>query len=194
MAGIGGIGEYYLAVQALTPAEKTSVPVMTEPAVKSSGLPFGMWSLIVFVTVLFLGMVTLMATKTRNLKRLLMVLTAALITAVVPLGLDLTLKPTSVTIRAGAELVPKNLVVDEVTQTGFTVRWETGVPVIGTVRLGTDGQTFPRTHVEAGGAKTTVHKLTLTQLRPGETYYFEVLSHTTWYNDGGQPLRVETLP
>lgn len=196
MANVAGIGNYYLQIQALTPVQETRAEVAVEPLEKSPKLPFGVGALIVFVIVFLLGLITISAAHARTLRQVMMVFITALTIAAVPLGLDLVSRPTQVPIRAGPELVPTVIRVQDVNQTGFTIRWNTEAAGMGAVRVGTDpaGKIFRWTYPEEGNEKLSAHLITIKNLKPNQTYYIEILSHTTWYNDNGKPIVIKTLP
>ena len=61
--------------------------------------------------------------------------------------------------------------LQNVTQTGITVMWETAQPVAGTVEFGQKGK-FNRRVTEETPVK--IHEVRLTGLKPGETYGYRV--------------------
>jgi hypothetical protein len=50
-----------------------------------------------------------------------------------------------------------------------------------------------QTHTSPPGTKTTTHQFSTKSLTPGTTYYLEIFSEGTWYDDAGRPISI-TLP
>ncbi|OGV96010.1 hypothetical protein A2W24_03010 [Microgenomates group bacterium RBG_16_45_19] len=188
------INRHYLQVQALTPAsaQTTFGSATSTPSIDWFSLATP--AFIVFTALLIVGIIGLLLTHTKNINKLLVVISIAFLTSLVPVSLNLVNQQASLVTKAGAGDVPTQVLVDQVTPTGFDVSWQTDNPSVGAIRLREPGQPPEYNRIIAEDQETGIytHIIRVTDLRAATTYAFEVLSGGNWYNDQGQPLLVTT--
>jgi hypothetical protein len=187
------INRHYLQVQALTPV--SPVDTATKPfSAPANLLSFTKPAFIIFIVIMLLGIVGLLITHTRNLNKIILVMSVAFLTSLVPVSLSLMNQQASISSQAGALSIPKNVIVDQVTYSSFNVSWQTDNPTAGAVRLREKSQTSEFNQVISEDKKTNIytHILNLKGLKPHTIYVFEILSEGEWYNQQGQPLTVTT--
>ena len=187
------INHHYLQIQALTPvsvAETAVKPVSSSPNLISTITP----AFIVFISLLGLGIIGLLLTRTRNLNKLMVVMGIAFLTSLVPVSLSLMNQQTSISSHAGAISIPKNVIVDQVTRSSFNVSWQTDNPTVGAIRLREQAKAseFNQIISESKDSNIYTHILSPKNLQPQTVYVFEVLSGGAWYNNQGVPLTVKT--
>lgn len=188
----------YLKAPLLSPLNPQVVSAQTAPT-PSSSLLQNLWSplsisIIIFLVLVALGLITLSVTKIRDVNKVLTVLFMALITSAIPFGTRLAQEQTSLQSKASPINTPKNIVVSAVTATSFTLTWETDAAAIGTIRLRQTHDPSPLQKIltETNHATNYTHALTVSDLNPNTDYYFEILSGSEWYNLNGEPIKVHT--
>lgn len=186
--------DYYLQIQALTPVNETS----SSAAIQTSDLPIQLpfLTVVIFLTVLVIGAFALLITKSHQLNKMLVLLVLALTTSAIPMALQLVSAPASYQSQANVALTPRLVTVTAVTQYSFTISWTTDKPDIGSVRLVQLGApAFSGLVVsEPTQVPSKQHALSPTNLVPGATYQVSILSGPQWYDNGGIPIIIHTLP
>lgn len=99
--------------------------------------------------------------------------------------------------RAGPTETPKNVKVSNVSETGFTVTWETEGAVLGSIKVGETDATSKtafddRSVVSDGTSSFREHIATVTGLTPSSQYIFRILSGQNTYDNNGSPFSVVT--
>ncbi len=100
--------------------------------------------------------------------------------------------------KAGPTSVPKNVKITNRGSSTYTVSWTTDVPVTGFVKYSDNPSrlTIPagdtRDQVTGTSSPYTTHYVDVTGLSADKTYYFEIGSGSTTYNDDGKPYQVRT--
>jgi hypothetical protein len=192
--------QHYLQVSALTPEDPTIVianaPTQTNAVanmLSAGGLPL---SLAIFFILLTLGIVALLITKVHDFNKILTISFLALVTSSIPYGTKLVTETTSLQTKATVTEIPQNMTITQLTSTGFTVTWQTADPTYGVLRIRQQAQKTGDQKVFTGQNQeaSTTHSLTVNNLLPATTYYFEILSQSVWYNNNGLPLEVQTAP
>ena len=94
------------------------------------------------------------------------------------------------------DLTASEVRVTNVRDTSFAVSWITDIPSDGHVNYGTDPAALDQTVYDDRGAETSddTHHVTLLDLTPENTYYFDVVSDGTTDDNGGAHYSVTTGP
>lgn len=152
-------------------------------------------SVFIFSAVLLVGMVILLVTRTNNLNKTLIVISIAFLTSIIPLGLRSLNRETQVTSQAASVNTPHSLIIDQVTQDGFNLSWQTDTPSVGTIRLKARDEppALKRILTEDSNIEIKTHFIGILGLMPGTVYEFEILSGDTWYGKGASSYTVTTL-
>lgn len=101
--------------------------------------------------------------------------------------------PTRTRTQASIDPMPLNIKVSEVLPTEFTVKWRTNGPVIGGLLYGTSTTSLDLAAAELDPSEKKMdHIARVTDLIPGTTYYFKVISGGKQYGDPQQ--LTATLP
>ena len=191
------LNAHYLQVQALTPSSgvSTAAPLASvDPSVLPLNL--SLTQAFIFFILLFVGALGLFFAKARRSTTLFALITLAFITSALPISLYIINQQTRTSSQAVSLTPPKNVTVNQVNSTSFTVRWETDSPEIGVLRLRQTPENSPLNRIvsEPEGTDIYTHSLRPNNLTPNTVYYFEILSHGIWYDHAGQPLMITTLP
>jgi uncharacterized membrane protein len=127
--------------------------------------------------------------RLKDFSRILMVLAVGLVLGMVPLTVNiLNSRSTNTLTKAVTDFTPQRVILEEVGPNEYRLSWRTQVPTYGAVKLSTARDMKTNTSIIKDGRMNLVHSHTLTQLKPGITYYIEILSDTRWYNHQGQPI------
>jgi hypothetical protein len=188
--------QHYLAVQALTP--QSGSPISTTGPVSSGfDLPFGLslFQSLVIIGLVVIGLVILFIVVFQDVKKAFTIIGLILMTSAVPISVAITNQQTRIQSQAGPNYVPKNVSVNQVISNGFTVVWDTDQPGVGVIRVRPQSQMANNNQIfsEAEDGDIYKHIIKISQLKPNQDYYFEILSGGVWYDDQGQPLHVQTL-
>jgi len=102
----------------------------------------------------------------------------------------LTLSGVNPFIRAAPPENPENIRITNITDTSFTLTYETQASVIGTIAYGKDqllGQVGLDDRDQASGspAQYNIHSITIRDLQPQTKYFFSILSGKTTYLNNG---------
>jgi len=98
--------------------------------------------------------------------------------------------------RATISPVPKNVNIQNITPTSFGVSWVTDKPASGVIILKREKEQIffdDRLRTYTPNSLFTDHYVTVTNLTPGQTYFFVILSGKERYNNKGNDYQV-TLP
>jgi hypothetical protein len=97
-------------------------------------------------------------------------------------------------IKAGPSKTPRQLHITQLQSTSFTLSWQTEEAVLSALRFGSSKDLLDQAAFNQDPLKkTTQHLVAATDLRPGTTYYIEVISGGQRYNYQGQPIEILTL-
>jgi hypothetical protein len=187
---------YYSTVSTLTPKDAQAVSVEEEvPAVTTSETSLTLLTapLLIFIGLFIMAIVVQLVQKVLTLKRLMGALAVSLIIAASPFVSSLiSERSNNPYLRADNSITPKDLEIT-VTRESAEVRWKTGKPVTGAVRLISIPVDISITVIGNDGVSVTGHSVILPVNIPG-TYFLEILSGDEWYNDHGHPLRIVIPP
>jgi hypothetical protein len=189
------ISQYYLKIQALTPASSSqSTTTAASPINPPKQTDYLSLSMYIFFGMLLVGIFGLLLTKTKNINKMIAVLIISLVTSAIPLAMNLSQQPADISSQAGPELIPKNVIIDQVNKTGFNIYWYTDKIQVGVVKLSLspDMKTSPQIISEPNTQAASQHQLTIDQLQPDTTYYLQVLSGSDWYDYQGQAIKITT--
>lgn len=103
-------------------------------------------------------------------------------------------------IKAGPTATPKDVKISNRGSSGFTVSWNSDVPVTGFLKYSDNptNLTLPagdqRDQIAGSTNQYTTHYVDVTGLSADKTYYFEIGSGSQMYNDSGKPYQIRTAP
>ncbi len=103
-------------------------------------------------------------------------------------------------IKAGPTATPKDVKISNRGSAGFTVSWDSDVPVTGFLKYSDNptNLTLPagdqRDQIAGSTNQYTTHYVDISGLSANTTYYFEIGSGSQTYNDNGKPYQVRTAP
>jgi hypothetical protein len=181
--------QHYLEIKALDPAGSSQDP---PPAVTNPGLVITLPLLIFFGV--FIGVFTyIFFNRMQNLKTIFTIFVFALALGALPIGIQVLNYQTESSVKADPEIIPNNVIVTSVVPTGFAISWETSKLSSGAIKLSNTPSMASENQVYGDGNPKTYHRLVLLNLKPGTTYYLEILSDSQWFNHSGQPITI-TLP
>lgn len=98
--------------------------------------------------------------------------------------------------RASPSFSPQNVSVTNLSDTSASLSWQTADPTTGFVRVGQSGsldQTFSDDRDQATPQKHNLHFVTLTNLTPQTTYYYQINSGDVIYPASGT-VSIKTTP
>lgn len=187
------VNQYYLQIQALSADQHTETS-QPQPLPDSPPSNYTLTAIYIFIGMVIIGTLGLLFTKTRQLNKLIAVLVVSLITSAIPLGLNLTKQTATITSQAGPELTPKQIIVKNVSTSGFSIDWSTDKQQTGIIRLSTSEDMTQNPKIVSSTLKesTSNHQVSVTGLKPGTNYFIEVLSGSEWYNHQGKPIPITT--
>lgn len=93
--------------------------------------------------------------------------------------------------KARAEALPKNVQVQEITQTAAKITWSTEKDSQSVLHYGTDPQNLPLMAFESEA--TANHQVSLSLLSPKTTYFFKIKVGEKEFTDQGLPWQFTTL-
>lgn len=193
------VNQYYMQIQALSQANAQETTQETAQVVGNQTAPpttnYTLTAFYIFIGMLTVGVIGLLLTRTRDLNKLIAILVISLITSAIPLGLNLTKQKTTLTSQAGPELIPKELIVSEVTTSGFDISYSTDKAQLSIIRISTSADMKENSRILSHPQenKLSNHLIEVENLDPNTTYYTEVLSGSEWYNHNDKPLEITTL-
>jgi hypothetical protein len=196
---VSDAGTYYLNVFALSQKEEvTLAEEQVEPEVPLSPTlsPLVVYAPFFLFFALFIGAFGIQViTRSWNMRRTVMAFIIALFAASVPFVLTSVRDGVGVGAKAGPDDIPRNVRVVKGTDESALVVWQTGGARVGAVRFGPAPIDEKTRDIAIGdlGNIVTIHTVKLDPLKAGQTYEFEILSGTSWYDDNGKPLRFRTV-
>mgnify|MGYP001572119232 FL=1 len=104
-------------------------------------------------------------------------------------GIILVGRSQLLSIKAGPTAVPRNIKVVNLGSTGMTVTWTTDTPVVGLIKYSENPAKLSLPAGDVRDQKTgvtsafTTHYVDVVGLKPDKTYYFEIGSGGSTYND-----------
>ena len=125
---------------------------------------------------------------------LLIILGGIIVTTILTLGNNLFL------IKATPSQNPSDVRVTNISDTSLTVSYTTSDEVVGTLNYGTDSKTLDnlvldnRDQLSQTVNKYSSHSITVRQLSPSKTYYFEINSGNQKYLNAGNSYSAKTGP
>jgi len=96
--------------------------------------------------------------------------------------------------RASPGVFPKEVKITNLSPNSFTVSWITSQAVRGNVLYGTSENEIFFKALDDRGEETSslIHYVTLKELKPGTTYYFNLVSGGDIFDNGGRPYLITT--
>ena len=101
-------------------------------------------------------------------------------------------------IKAGPSSIPKNIQNTNISDSSFTVTYDTDASVIGTINFGEDSNNLDqivlddRDQLSQKINNYTSHSITANTLKPNTTYYYTVTSGSEAITNNGQPFEIKT--
>jgi len=186
------IGQYYLQVEALTPIEGSGRTDNVSASINHNIFNETFLPVILFGGFIVLSMAALFSHKlfklygtTRTFGSLLVVF------AILAGGLNIG-RRIQVTSQASPVITPKNVLVSNVTESGFAISWETEAETAAFIRVSKSGEEDLPITFFSKADKNKRHWIDATSLDSQSSYTVEVYSDNLWFNNQGQPLVVET--
>lgn len=118
--------------------------------------------------------------------------------AAVGIGIFLVKTRSGVKPETALEVIPEQVRITNVTDTGFSVSWITGKETSGLIKLGEKINEFKqqalddRDQLSGGKAEVEVHHVTAKNLLPTTKYYFKIESGGKQFDNKGKPFEVTT--
>lgn len=189
------LSQYYLKVQALTP--QSGAPLISSTSNNSlmqDWFSLSLAQILIFSGILLLALIAIFTLRLNKIKNIGSFLFLLFMASTIPIGVLLTRQSTQIESSASPTYIPKNVIITNVTATSFTLLWETDKSGYGVIRLRSQPEQSPlaKIYQETETEDTYQHSLTISDLVPQTTYYFEILSGDTWFDNAGQPLKVST--
>mgnify|MGYP001255415164 CR=1 FL=1 len=174
----------------LTPAKPVEETFFSNLSLNTSQLIF-----FILLAVLIFGFF-LLPPKYRRPKYLLRHLRILVLVLSIPFTIAFIGHQTGITTRAQKDLTPRNIQTSQVLTNQFTLSWRTSSPTIGTIRVSKSPTMDPVliNKSEPTNEPLRAHQITITNLESSTTYFLEILSENTWYNNDGLPIAITTLP
>lgn len=187
---INPFAQHYLEITALEPT--STLPQPSAAAVNPAMVVT--WPLIIFFGLFITGFLVLFFKRLHLFRSVLMVFVVAFLLGLLPLAMQSTNKSNTFQSLADASITPRNIIVSSVTPTGFIFEWDTDKETAGSLKVGQYSDMQSGTSYSFTDERLTAHhRLLITGLEPGITYYTRVLSETTWFEHDGKPIPI-TLP
>lgn len=193
--------KYFVQIQELTAHNTVSASEnVVETPRQSSWVtmvePYAMYAPFVLSGLLFIiafGMFFM--NRVHNWKNVMTAFILALMIAGIPTILTYVGQGSRQTVKAGPEEVPRNVRVAPASPTSVRISWETDAARIGVVRLSKTPFSSQTARVYIADNQTSVraHSVEIDRLVKHESYEFEILSGTTWYDNGGNYIQF-TVP
>ncbi len=129
--------------------------------------------------------------RIRDARRIIAAFAIAFFAASIPTVLTVMQQRSVSQTHAGPDEIPRNIQVIDNTESTVIVKWSTDTEKIGAVRLSRDQNSFDDSvmYIADNGTEVKDHSVTLTDLKPGSQYQFEVFSGSAWYDHNGTPIR-----
>ena len=115
-------------------------------------------------------------------------------------GVYLVKTRTSYDTKADEKAVPKQIMITNVTDTGFSVSWITDKTTSGLVKYGTETSSIKQTALDdrdqlsGESGQFELHHVTLKSLKPQTTYFFKLESGGKQFDNNGKAFEKQTGP
>ena len=191
---------YFVTINELTAHNIASVheevTVASPSPIASTFAPFIPYTPFVLFALLFMvAFGILVVNRVRNLKNVTTALMLALMVASIPTVLTYIAQGSRQTAKAGPQEVPRNVRVAPASPASVRISWETDAARVGVVRLSKMPfilQTA-RLYIADDQKSVSVHSIEINSLVRQQSYEFEILSGTTWYDNKGTYIQF-TIP
>lgn len=136
--------------------------------------------------------------KTKQPKTIPTILGIIILVVSIIFGVFLIRKNQALSLKAAAEIAPKEVKITNLSDTSFTVSWLTQTAADGFVSFGENSpdQAVPDDRDKGVGSKSSkfTHYVTLDNLKPSTKYYFKINSGGKFFDRGGNLYEVTTAP
>jgi hypothetical protein len=177
--------QHYLEIQALDPAHQQTV--QPEPQQQSNFSLVG-WPIVLIAAFIFASVGYIWYARKRSMQALVISLVGVLMISGISLGVNQVTSPQSTSIQADSAVTPTSVVVNKVSNNGFTISWQTNKETSGAVRLSTSNNMQELVTVYTDPTIGTHHQITISNLDPNRSYYAQVLSDSVWFDHNGSPI------
>lgn len=184
--------KHFVQIQELTAhnavsAHEETVEVSTSPLTQSLEPFVGYTPFILFALLFFVAFGMLVVNRAKTLANMTTAFVLAFMAASIPSVLTYVGQGSRQEVRAGPEETPRNVQVLAGSTNSVIVSWETDAERSGLVRLGKAPFTIDssRAYIANDQLKVRMHSVEIQGLKKNETYEFEILSGSTWYDNGG---------
>lgn len=111
-------------------------------------------------------------------------------------GLYLVSRQTNLFSRADISTAPQEVKISNISDNSFTVSWLTGKPTTGFIKYGSPAlEETAQDDRDLGSQEFRVtHHVTIKNLEPGKTYYYQIFSGQEVFDDQGKPFTQTTAP
>jgi hypothetical protein len=123
-----------------------------------------------------------------------------IVSAGLVVGLFLIERSQNIFSRATTENNPRQVKISNITSNSLTISWLTTGAASGRVKFGTDAKSFDSEANDERDADLSQretyfsHYVSLTNLEPSTTYYYQIYSDSRRYDDNGRPYQITTAP
>ncbi len=133
--------------------------------------------------------------RVRNVKNVTTAFILAVMLASIPTLLTYIARGSRQEVNAGPEEVPRNVRVAPASPSSIVISWETDAARVGVVRFSKAPFSLQTARVYLANNQSLVrtHSVEIDKLVGKESYEFEILSGTTWYDNGGRYIKF-TVP
>ncbi len=176
--------QHYLEIQALDPTSTQEViPPVSEPTTVSLAWP------VVLVIAFICALIGYMwYAHKRSVQALMVAFVGILMISALSLGVNRISTPQSNTIHADGSPTPASLIINKLSNNGFTFTWKTSEPTSGAVKISNNSSMTDFVMVYTDSSISTDHHIVINSLDPTKTYYAQVLSNSTWFDHNGSPI------
>ncbi len=120
--------------------------------------------------------------------------TILLIAIIAVAGYTIAQRNTQTKTQAESPTTPIDLRITEISQTSFTVEWETEADFAGYILYGINPEELNAVGIDQKGTyKFKEHTIAVENLQAGTAYYYVVVSEGDTYLTGGEPFEINTL-
>ena len=120
--------------------------------------------------------------------------TILLIAIIAVAGYSVAQRNTQIKTQAESPTTPIDLRISEISQSSFTIEWETEADFSGYVLYGIKPEELNAVGIDQKGTyKFKNHIIILEDLQPETTYYYAVVSEEDTYFSEGNPFEIKTL-
>ena len=112
----------------------------------------------------------------------------------IPQVIEFFQQPTRTSTQAKSGFTPQQVNFIRTFSTEFTITWQTQSPVIGAIRYGRNPDQLDSAAAELDPSQNkSTHLVRVIDLKPGTTYYVEIISGGENFDNQGQPFSI-SLP